>query len=52
MKINVKKPINTTLIPNLNYALELLEKYNLSPFDIDNEAFNDICIPLSINGKI
>ena len=51
MKIKVNKPINTTLIPNLNYALELLEKYNLSPFDIDNEAFNDICIPLSINGK-
>ena len=51
MKINVKKPINTTLIPNLNYALELSEKYNLSPFDINNEAFNDICIPLSLNGK-
>lgn len=51
MEINVEKPINTSLIEIYKESLELLNKYNLSIFDDKNEAFNDICIPLELDGK-
>ena len=51
MEIKVEKPINTSLIPNFAESLDLLNKYNLSIFDQNNEIFDDICIPLELYGK-
>ena len=51
MKISVKKPINISMIENFEIGLQLLTNYNLSIFDTENDAFNDICIPLELNGK-
>ena len=51
MEINVKKQINMSLIENYEEALELLNNYNLSIFDTENDAFTDICIPLELGGK-
>ena len=51
MDIKVEKPINTTLIWNYKESQEFFDKYNLSIFDKNNEVFDDICIPLELNGK-
>ena len=51
MEMKVEKPINTSLIWNFDESLDLLNKYNLSIFDINNEIFDDICVPLELNGK-
>ena len=51
MDIKVEKPINTSLIWNFGESIDLLNKYNLSIFDQNNEMFDDICIPLEIDGK-
>ena len=51
MKMEVKKPIDITLIENFEESLELLKKYNLSIFNQSDEIFNDICIPLELGGK-
>ena len=47
----MNKPLNISLIENFEVGLELLKNYNLSIFDTENSAFDDICIPLEINGK-
>ena len=51
MNLEVEKPINTSLIWDFDESIELLNKYNLSIFDQNNTLFNDICIPLELNGK-
>ena len=51
MEIKVEKPINTSLIWNFKESLDLLNEYNLSIFDKNNKMFDDICIPLELNGK-
>ena len=51
MEIKVEKPINTSIISNFAESLDLLNKYNLSIFDQNNEIFDDICIPLELYGK-
>ena len=51
MKMEVKKPIDITLIENYEESLELLKKYNLSIFNQSDETFNNICVPLELDGK-
>ena len=51
LQLKVKKPINTSLIWNFKESLEIFEKYNLSIFDGKNKMFEDMCIPLELNGK-
>ena len=51
IKINVNKPLNISLIENFEVGMELLKNYNLSIFDTENNAFDDMCIPLELNGK-
>ena len=51
LNVNVKKPLNVSLIENYKESLELLSKYNFSIFDEENKILTDMCIPLELNGK-
>ncbi len=51
MNTTVQKPINTTLLENFSISKKILDDYNFSIYDDKNDIFNDICIPMEINGK-